>query len=76
MAASFAFAGLRRFCSFSLDQCPRQRFKNPCGLTSSLTNPVRALGVLDQENHQKGNDRDAGVDHQLPSVTETKKAVR
>ena len=29
---------------------------------------VAVLGVLDQEHHQEGDDRRAGVDHQLPGV--------
>jgi len=29
---------------------------------------VAVLGILDQEHHQEGDDRRAGVDHQLPGI--------
>ena len=33
---------------------------------------IAVLRILDQENHQEGNDRGACVDHQLPGVTKVK----
>jgi hypothetical protein len=32
---------------------------------------VTVLGVLDQEHHQEGDDRGAGIDHQLPGVADS-----
>ena len=37
---------------------------------------VSILCVLNQEDHQEGDDGGAGVDHQLPRVTEAKDRVR
>jgi hypothetical protein len=34
---------------------------------------VAVLGVLDEEDHQKGDDGRAGIDHELPSVAEVEK---
>ena len=37
---------------------------------------VAVLGVLDQEDHQEGDDRGAGVDDQLPGVAEVEDRAR
>lgn len=34
---------------------------------------IPVLGVLDEEDHQKGDDGRAGIDHELPSVAEVEK---
>lgn len=36
---------------------------------------VAVPGVLDQKDHEKGHDRGAGVDHQLPGVAEAKEGA-
>ena len=59
---------------FHVDQAVARAFQRRDDLVQFDVNGERVfiLRTLDQENHQEGDDRRAGVDYQLPGVRELK----